>query len=510
MNDFLVRLKSPLLEHIVELLPADLPFYLVGGAVRDALIGRVSLDLDFVTAGDAIKIARKLADELDGAFFPLDLERNVARIILRPKNEFCNNGSHLVKVDVSRFQRADLYGDLRGRDFTINAMAVEVRHMEKLVDPLLGAHDLMAKLLRTCSSSSLTADPVRILRAVRFSVNLGLKILPDTLRLMREAIPQLPEVSVERVRDELFRILVQSHPSTSLTLLDRVGVLDYVLPEVYLLKDVKQSPPHVMDVWNHTLDILNRMESLLEVLAPEYDPDRAGNLSLGLAVLRLGRYRQQLAEHLESALNPDRPHRGLIFLAALYHDAGKVTTQTIDENGVIRFLGHDQIGSQLAEKRGQALRLSNLEISRLATIVNHHMRPSLLSHTGEPPSKKAVYRFFRDTGAAGVDICLLSLADVLATYGTTLPQDRWARHLEMVRTLLGAWWEDNKNKVLPPSLINGEDLMAELGLSPGPTIGYLMESIREAQVSGEVHDRGEAIGLARTLLKGDVNNQRAD
>jgi putative nucleotidyltransferase with HDIG domain len=501
MDEFLARLRNPFYERITSAMPSDLPIYLVGGAVRDALLGRTSFDLDFVTPGNALKIARKLADELGGAYFALDPQRNVARIILKPNEIGQKELTQTAKIDISKYQGQDLQADLRGRDFTINAMAVEVQRLESVVDPLNGAEDLIKKRLRACSAGSFTADPVRILRAVRFSADLKLRILPETLDLIREAAPLLPRVSAERLRDELFRILVLAHPSSSLRLLDMLGALEPVLPEVCLLKDVRQGSPHVMDAWEHTLDILNRMEGLLEVLSAQYNPDKAGNLSLGLTVLQLGRYRQQLAAHLDSALNPDRPHRGLIFLAGLYHDVGKRVTQSIDEEGAIRFINHGQVGSQLAEKRGQALKLSNLEVRRLVTIVNHHMRPSLLSHHKEAPSRKAVYRFFRDTGVAGVDICLLSLADVLATYGPTLPQERWSRHLEVVRTLLGAWWEDKAEIVLPVALINGDELQKELALAPGPLIGYLLESIREAQVSGEVQDREQALSRARELYQ---------
>ena len=135
------------------------------------------------------------------------------------------------------------------------------------------------------------------------------------------------------------------------------------------------------------------------------------------------------------------------------------------------------------------------------------MRPSFLSHPEEVPGNKAIYRFFRDSGAAGVDICLLSLADVLATYGPTLPQERWNRHLEVVRMLLWAWWEDKAAQVLPPALINGDDLQEELDLSPGPMVGFLLEAVREAQVSGEVHDRAGALSLAKVLLAKDINKK---
>lgn len=502
MDYFISKMPHPLLERIIQLLPTNQPAYLVGGAVRDALLERKSVDLDFATAADALRIGRALADGLDGAFFPLDPERNVARIVLKPGPL----NSETVKIDIAMFQGASLEADLSGRDFTINAMALDVRHLDKLIDPMKGAEDLRAKRLRVCSPGSFLNDPVRILRAVRFSVDLTLKLPAETLRLMRAAIPGLPQVSAERLRDELFRILLQAHPSSSLRILDKVGALEYVIPEICVLKNVKQGPPHVLDVWDHTLDILVRMESLLEVLAPAYDPDKALNLSLGQVVLRLGRFRQPLAEHLDSALNPDRPHRGLLFMAGLYHDVGKLATRSMNGEGLIRFIGHDQAGIPLVEKRALALRLSNLEINRLTTIVGNHMRPSLLSHSAEAPSRKAVYHFFKDTGAAGVDICILSMADILATYGATLPQERWTRHLEVVRSLLGAWWEDKAEKVLPPALLNGDELKEQLKLSPGPVIGYLLESIREAQVSGEVTNPAEAIEFARKILAQDLYN----
>jgi poly(A) polymerase len=507
MDEILASLRHPLLGRIISLLPSGFPIYLVGGAVRDALLKRQSYDLDFVTPGDSMKIARKLADDLGAAYFPLDSVRKVARVVLKAKDNLSIPGARPMRVDFSAFQGVDLISDLQGRDFTMNAMALEVHHMETLVDPTGGAADLISKRLRACSASSFLDDPVRILRAVRFSVDLDLHIQSESLRLMREAKLQLTAVSPERLRDELFRILIISHPATSLRILDKLEVLEYILPEVSVLKNEQQSLPHVMDVWNHTLDSLNRLESLLDVLAPEYNPDKASNLTLGLVAVRLGRYRQQLAEHLNNALNPDRPHRGIIFLAGLYHDVGKLTTRTVDDQGNIKFIGHDQFGSKLVEKRGQALKLSNLEIERLGLIVNHHMRPSLLSHLVESPSRKAIYRFFRDTGAAGVDICILSLADMLATYGPTLPQERWVRHVEVVQTLLSAWWEDKEESVFPPPLINGNDLKEELKLSTGPIIGYLLESIREAQVTGDIQNRKEALNLARVILKENLNTK---
>ncbi len=507
MNELQSRLNQPLLKYIRARLPQDVPIYLVGGAVRDALLDRTHYDLDFSTPGEAMKIARRLANELGAAYFPLDPIRKVARLVLNPDKRVEYAGAGPIKIDFSAYQGADLTADLMGRDFTINAMAVEVQELQTLVDPTGGANDLVARRLRLCSPSALLDDPVRILRGVRFSVDMGLTISPETLQHMREASSDLPKISAERLRDELFRILMITHPATSLRILDKLGALEYILPEVCSLKVVQQSQPHVMDAWNHTLDVLNRLESVLEQLCSGPNPDKAENLTMGLVTLYLGQYRKQLTEHLENSLNPDRPHRGLIFLAGLYHDVGKKNTQSVDAQGKIRFLGHDQAGGRLVEKCGQELRLSKQEIDRLFAIVSHHMRPSLLSHPEEKPSRKSIYHFFRDTGVAGVDICILSLADVLATYGVALPQDRWIRHLEVIQTLLGAWWEARAERVFPVPVINGEELMQALDLVPGPLVGYLLEAIREAQITLEIHDQQGAIDLARKIIQEDINKK---
>jgi tRNA nucleotidyltransferase/poly(A) polymerase len=507
MEEFQARLRQPLLVRIIELLPTDVPIYLVGGAIRDALLNRPNYDLDFVTPGDAMKIARNLANDLGAAFFPLDTERNIARMVLRPTELLDIHNNISIRVDFSTFQGIDLINDLQGRDFTMNAMAVEIHDLDKLIDPLGGAADLISKQLQACSERAFITDPIRILRAVRFSVDLALRITSETLQLINQAVDLLPDVSAERLRDELFRILTQSNASVSLRILDRLNVLQHVLPEVCVLKSIQQSPPHVLDVWEHTLDLLSRLDNLLEVLSPAYNPETAGNLMLGLLALRLGRFREYLKEHFENTLNPDRPHRGLLFLAGVYHDVGKLNTKSIDETGKIRFLEHEHIGSKVAEMRGSELKLSNLEIDRMVKIINHHMRPSLLSHGNELPSKKAIYRFFRDAGSAGVDICILSLADILATYGPTLPQERWSKHLEIVRILLSAWWEDKDEIVFPQPLINGDRLMKELDIPPGPTIGFLLETIREAQVGGEIKTVDEAIELASSIIRENLNKK---
>ena len=487
-------LTFPLLDPIRRALPDGQTVYLVGGAVRDLLLGRSSHDLDFVVERNAIKLARRVADRLNGAFYVLDPERDTGRVIVTAQD-----GKRTV-LDFAAFRGPDLEADLIGRDFTLNAIAIDLADAA-IFDPLGGARDLREKRLRFCSPSAFSDDPVRILRGVRIAANYGFQLQPDTRKAMKAAATLLEKVSPERLRDELFRVLEGGQPEACLRALDLLGALDPVLPELSALKGVEQSEPHIQDVWEHTLAVVGWLESILTALAPTYDPETTGDLFNGLLVLQLGRFRQQLGAALAVPFTPDRTQRSLLFLSALYHDVGKPQAGKLDEAGRLRFWDHDQQGAGVAVARGRFLALSNDEIQHLDTVIRNHMRILFLTNSlvrdGKAPSRRSVYRFFRDTGVAGMDVCLLALADLRATYEETLPQETWVACLEVVRILLENWFEKPVESVAPPSLLDGDDLMRELNLQPGKQIGDLLEMIREAQAMGEVSTAGQALELAR-------------
>lgn len=469
--------------------------YLVGGAVRDALLKRPVHDMDFIMSEKTLESARKVADTLKGAYYTLDENRGTGRIIID------HGDDDRLTMDFATCQGPDLESDLRARDFTINAMAMDLHSPEALIDPLGGARDLHARQLRACSPGALEADPVRVLRGIRLASAFDLHIVAETRKRMRDAVHLIPGVSIERLRDELFRIMDSPKPASAIRALDMLGALQPVLPEISELQGVSQSRPHITDVWNHTLDVLQRMAVVLDVLDPDPDPEASDSLHLGLMVLRIGRYREHIATHVRTQLNPNRSYRSLLNFAALYHDAGKPRSKQSDEDGRIRFLEHEKIGARIVAERAKALHLSNLEIDRLKTIVRQHMRPIWLAQTGKTPSKRAIYRFFRDAGEAGIDICLLSLADVLATYGVTLPQDVWVNHLNVIRPLLEAWWEQPGERVSPPALLTGHDLISEFAMQPGPQIGQVLESLREAQVTDQIRTREQALEFVRDSLQ---------
>ncbi len=494
-----IPIKSLWIDRVRALLPADQPVFLVGGAVRDTVLGRETQDLDFATPHGALKLAKKLAHQLSGAFFPLDAETDTARIVID------NPNSSRTLLDFTGFRGDSLEADLRGRDFTINAVAINL-DSGQIIDPLGGINDIRAKRIRACSETSFQDDPVRILRAVRQAAAFGFTIDPATRKQMKAAVPLLAKVSPERRRDELFKMLAGPKPEASIRALELLGVFPLLLPELPALKGVQQSPPHVYDVWTHTLAVLRHLETILAVLAPQYD-EAAGNADLlnGLLVLRLGRYRQQIGAHLGATLNTDRSARALLFFAALYHDVNKPQTQSVGENGRIRFLGHDQQGALTAVKRGIALRLSNDELDRLRLLVRHHMRfhfhATRKAESGADPTRKAIYRFFRETGEAGISLILLALADLRATYDHTLRQEQWAANLDVARLLLEAYYEKTEEIVQPSPILNGDDLINELKMNPGPEIGKLLESLREAQAAGQLSSRQEALAYARGWLE---------
>ena len=451
------------------------------------LSGRTTHDLDFVLDGGAIQAGRKVARGLQADFYPLDVERDTGRILLKQ----APFGRML--IDFASLRGSDLESDLRMRDFTINAIAIEVRHPDAILDPLGGVRDLLAQELKVCSPRTFEDDPIRILRAARLSNQHTLKIPPVTRQLLRDALPGITDVSPERVRDELFRMLDGEKPWNAIRLMDALGILPIVLPEIHELKGIQQPPPHIHDVFDHSLSVMQKLGELIQSLGLEHEPEEGTNWVMGLVSIRLGRYRVQLSTHLSDRLNPERSPQSLIQMAALYHDAGKSAAQTRDSVGDIHFYGHEGAGEKLVRARAEALRLSQIEIDLLGLIVRHHMRPFGLTNQPGAVSRRSIYKFFRDTNSAGVDVCLVSMADLLAAYGAGIPQDVWISRLDVIRSLLETYWERAAETISPPTLLNGDDLMANFGLSPGPEIGRILAALREAQAAGEIHLREEAL-----------------
>ena len=263
---------------------------------------------------------------------------------------------------------------------------------------------------------------------------------------------------------------------------------------------MEQPSPRHLDVFRHSLETVRWLEALVDTLQGK---SKKAKGALAPVPERLGHFAPRLRAHWARPTSGGRTCLTMLKLAAFLHDVGKPATRNLDEEGRIHFFGHEGKGAAMAAAILRRLRFSAGEVRLVRTIIAHHMRPLQLAKQ-EAITKRATYRFFRDTGEAGVDTLLVCLADHLATWEPDLRVARWRRQIELVASLLEDYYEHRREIISPPKLLDGRDLMRELGLREGPQIGKLLETVREAQVEGKVRTREEALAFAKAVLRGGL------
>jgi poly(A) polymerase len=445
------------------------PAWLVGGAVRDRLLGRATTDLDIALAGDPEAAARAMAKAAGGTAFELSGAFGAWRVVGR---------GHAWNVDLVRLREDELAADLAARDFTVNAMA-EPLGGGALVDPHGGRADLEARRLRMVSARALADDPLRTLRAARLATELELAVEPVTAEEVRRRAPELERVAAERVFAELKRIVAGERPVPGLELMAELGLTGVVLPELAALRGVEQSDFHHRDVYDHTLEVLAAV-ARLEAGAPE-----------------LGEHAEAVPALLAEPLADELTRGGGMRFAALLHDAAKPATRGMRPDGRVTFVGHDAEGADLARSVLRRLRGSRVLADYVAALTLHHLRLGFLVHQ-RPLSRREVWRYLTATEPYAADVTVFTVADRLATRGRNA-EPAIAAHLELVRGLLGPALARRGAKP-PAPLVRGDELAAELGLAPGPRIGRLLARLEEARYAGEIATREDALKLARSLL----------
>jgi len=485
--------KTSLLLNKIHLLLTKLGIesYLVGGFVRDALLGRDTADIDIAVAGDALEIAPKLAAVLGGKYVLLDEVNRIGRIIV-------GDEVNRREIDFSTF-RDSIEQDLSRRDFTIDAMALDLSQLGKghtdfqIIDPFNGLDDLHQGMIRTVYEAAFQSDPARLLRAIRLAAELGFGIETQTESLIRRYSNLLTKVAGERVREELLRLLAVPQTGQFLAYLDDLGLLTVMIPELAQTKGVVQPKEHFWNVFDHSIKTVSAASFLLRQETWDYALTD---------VLAVSPWSDVLAHHFAQEVSRGSTRGSLLKLAALLHDIAKPQTKTIDADGQMRFLGHAKDGAVMAANILERLRFSGKEIRLVEAMIEHHLRPLQTRNTGLP-SRHALYRYFRDTSEAGIDILFLSLADHLAARGPQLDLNQWQEHARLVEYILCQRFQQEESVVAPPKLIDGHDLLDTFSLSPGPRIGQLLETVREAQVTGELATREDALAyIRRQLLAG--------
>ena len=462
--------------------------YLVGGAVRDALLGRKTDDLDVAvetSTSSLLDAARDLAGVLDGRYVLLHHEMGAARVVL-PDGPVIDliAAPHGIAQDLGR------------RDFTVNAMAMSLdemissdRHVD-VIDLHDGRADLAAGVLRVVSSEAFDDDPARLIRAPRFAAQLRLTIDEDTKASVRLKAGILDRSSPERVRDEMLKIFAAPDVMTSIRLLDDLGLLSVVLPELDEAREVSQPKEHYWDVFNHCIETVGKVEA---ILGPRRD-DEDWTLSLVPTFPDMDSY-------FEERVSDGHSRSTLVRLSGLLHDIAKPATKTREENGRIRFLGHHKVGAEVVDEILGRLRFGTRGKQFVRSLVRHHLRPKQMAEPGAMPSRRALFRYYREVGDAAISTLYLNMADYLAARGPLLERDEWREHCDLMAYILNATFETPA----APKLISGNDVMDEFAIGPGPFVGKLLDAVTEAQAAGEVESRDDAMRLVGRMLETETS-----
>ena len=466
--------------------------YLVGGAVRDYLLRLPSHDIDFVVKKNALRAAKICADRLQGAYYALDEERGTGRALLEI-------GGEQIVLDFATLAPAGILADLALRDFTINAIAIDARLPDQLIDPLGGELDLNEGILRPCSPASFSSDPIRTIRAVRFQQRLGLEIDASSADLIRAAAPGLAAISAERKRDELFAVFESRNVTQSCLLMREYQIWERVFPFISGLDQLEDVPRHFHSLEAHTLAVLNYCQELIASIDDDYSEIAHPILQSGGEIL--DEFRADLQAFLAHPIHPARRYDGLLFLAVLYHDLGKTEIVPLEENGKIGFPKHAERSAELFDATRANWALSRDEFQFIECIIRNHTLPVEIQTTDGAELRKALHRFFLRSGSAGVLIAIFHLADILATYEDNLSGERWETARMTCRRLLDCWFRKYYQIVAPPVLVSGDELMREFGLKAGPRIGVILAQIQAEQAAGSITDRRTALEFAGHWLK---------
>lgn len=444
--------------------------YIVGGSVRDAFLSRPCGDLDICLHG-AEAFARAVAKKRRAAFVPMEKDPSAPcyRVVSRK-----DPGDYL---DVAEIRGPDIGADLAARDFTVNAMALPAASpadapRASALDPFQGLADLSARLIRHVSDKNLKDDPLRVLRAFRLAASLDFSIAPETAPALAAAAPGLSRVAGERIGQEVLCLLASPRAYAGLASMDESGVLGILFPELAPLRGLAQNRFHNLDAFAHTMEAVRHTEEILngpEAHFPACGPEIRGYLS-------------------------ERNRPALIKLAALLHDAGKPATRGVNpRTGANSFHGHEAVSAEMFLSVAARLKLSKRDRDFTAKIIGEHLRPLILS--ARDVNEKKRIRWMRNMGDDCVGALILSMADNMSKAKVVDEQNRPAR--------LSAWlceyFSIFRPRFAEKPLVSGRDLL-DLGASPGPQMGGILDEIRRARDAGEIADREGALSLARTLL----------
>lgn len=442
--------------------------YLVGGSVRDALMGKNFNDRDLiVTDMDAREFSLNVAEFFDGVFVPLDEENKIYRVVLGDKKNY---------FDITNPVEGSLEQDILRRDLSINAIAVDIRTGE-IPDFCAGnVDDLTNKIIKGVREENFTDDPLRILRIFRFYSILGFEIVPELLEYAKKYSKLLESPAKERVEYELMKLFDGEYAHLALLKMDECGILEMFFP---FTKELKQVPPnlhHHLDLFYHSIETVRQVGILFK------------NSS------------NDVKEHMEKVDFGGFSRIAHLRLAAFMHDIGKFSTWTIEEDtGRHRFIKHEDVGAKMCVPLLKSLCFSNKQIEYISYIIKKHMYPTAVVSSPEL-SEKVMLRYVRKSEDNAIDNILIAQADRLSARGPEITDDIVEENITALNKLLEFYL--NSRETLKPlsKLLDGNEIMKIFNIKPSPKLGEIIEALNEAQISGEVETKEDAINFINTIL----------
>jgi len=457
------RIKNdPLLNNLASFFPNKI--YLVGGAVRDGLMGKPSFDRDLiVTDEDAREFSLKVAEFFDGVFIPLDEENKIYRVVLSDKENF---------FDITNPVEGSIEKDILRRDLTINAIAADIRTGEVL-DLCGGISDFENRIIRGVRDENFTDDPLRLLRIYRFYALLGFEIAPELSDIACKYADLIDIPAKERVQYELMKLFSGDYAHLALLKLDECGILERLFPFVIELKKVPKNWHHHLDLFNHSIETVRQVGILYE--------NSLSEVKLHLNKVDFGGFSR--IAHLK--------------LACFMHDIGKFSTWTIEEDGRHRFIGHDEVGAKLAVPILRSLCFSNKQIDYISYIIKKHMYPTAVVSAPEL-NEKVMMRYIRKSGDNVIDNILIAQADRLSARGPHITEDIVNENISSLNKLLNYYLEIKETLKPLPKLLDGNEIMKILNIQPSKLLGNILTALSEAQISGDVNTKAEAVDFVKS------------
>lgn len=439
--------------------------YLVGGSVRDYLMGIESHDRDIIVMDeDAKNFSLKLQKLFDATFVPLDEENKIYRLVMSDKINY---------IDITNPVGGTIEKDLMRRDLTINAIAVNINSGE-VVDISGGVTDIKNKCIHCVNEQNFVDDPLRLLRVYRFQSLYNFSIAPETLSAICKYVELIKKPAFERINYEVLRLFSGRYAHVALENMNKTWLLEEIFPFVKELKQVPPNSHHHLDLLHHSIETVKQIQEI-------YDNTQ-----------------DEVKEHLDRVDFGGFSRLAHLKFAGFIHDIGKFSTWTIEEGGRHRFIGHDDVGSKLAGTMLKKMHFSNKQVDYLTKMIKFHIYPSQLMSSPQI-TEKIMMRFVRKMDANSIDNIILAMADRLSARGPEITDEVVEHNINLLTTLMKFYLDVRETLKPLPIFLTGNDVMEILNIKPSPKLGKIMNSLHEAQLNGDVQTREQAVKFVQNV-----------